>query len=90
MTSVVLMVLSLYNLISCSSEQLERIHLYKNNLICLAKHFPVLSLYSEYLLNIDFFYDSLLTSFEMRENTGPKGTQHTSSQFTVKQRGSQS
>lgn len=90
MTTAVLMVLSLYNLISSSSQQLKRINLYKYNLISLAKYFPVLSLYSEYLLNIDLFYDSLLISFEMRENMGPKGTQHTSSQFTVTQQGSQS
>lgn len=45
--------LSLYNLISCSSEQLKRINLYKNNFISLAKHFPVPRVYSNTnLLNI--------------------------------------
>lgn len=53
MTTAVLMFLSLYNLISCSSEQLEKINLYKNNLILLLNIFPVSSLYSDTnLLNI--------------------------------------
>lgn len=53
MTIAVLMFLSLYNLFSCSSEQLERINLYKNNLILLLNIFPVSSLYSDTnLLNI--------------------------------------
>lgn len=43
MTTEVLVFLSLYNLISCSSQQLERIHLYNNNFISLGKYFPVSS-----------------------------------------------
>lgn len=53
MTAAVLMFSSLLNLISCSSEQLERIDLYGNNFNSLAKHFPVSNIYSDKnLLNI--------------------------------------
>lgn len=50
MTPAALGLLSLYNLISCSSEQLERIHLYSNNFISLGKYFPASS--DTNLLNI--------------------------------------
>lgn len=53
MTTAVLVFLSSYYLISCSSEQLERIHLYRNSFNSLAKYFPVSGLYySTNLLNV--------------------------------------
>lgn len=57
MTTAVLLFLSLYNLISCSSEQLERMHLYNNNFISLGKYFPVSS--DTNLLNIGLYWPNL-------------------------------
>lgn len=71
MTTAVLLFLSLYYLISCSSEQLERIRLYRNNFNSLAKYFLVSCLYSGTIYWMLAYADLIQ---DEKKHKGPRGT----------------